>query len=103
MTCLACTWREVHTRAFPTGTLIATDDLPCMQVLTTAPSPLTSPFPQLRERLQKALERSLMTAAERNDVATFLSVMQDALAFELPEHLLLAAQERATAVAEQAR
>jgi hypothetical protein len=44
-----------------------------------------------------------MTAAERNDVATFLSVMQDALAFELPEHLLLAAQERATAVAEQAR
>jgi len=59
------------------------------------------PFPQLRERLQKALERSLMTAAERNDVATFLSVMQDALAFELPEHLLLAAQERATAVAEQ--
>ena len=75
-----------------------------MQVLTTAPSPLTSPFPpQLRERLLKALERSLMTAAERNDVATFLSVMQDALAFELPEHLLLAAQERATAVAEQAR
>ena len=60
------------------------------------------PFPQLRDRLQKAIERALMTAAERNDATTFTSVMQDAKALELPAQLLLAAQERATAVAEQA-
>jgi hypothetical protein len=38
------------TLGYGDSTLIDTDDLPCIQVLTTAPSPLTSPFPQSRPR-----------------------------------------------------
>ena len=62
---------------------------------------LLAGFSQLRERLQKAAERVLMTAAERNDSTIFERAMREASSLALSQSLLDSAQRRAQAVREQ--
>ena len=47
-------------------------------------------FPALRDKLQKAVERVLMTAAERNDATVFDRAHQEAAALELPAQVTAA-------------
>ena len=58
-------------------------------------------FTTLMERLQKAAERVLMTAAERNDAKIFERAMKEAVALSLSVELQATAERRAVAVREQ--
>ena len=60
-------------------------------------------FPQLIDRLQKAAERVLMTAAERNDQKVFDIAMKEAIGLGLPSTVTDLASARAVAVREQAQ
>jgi len=61
-----------------------------------------SAFPGLREKLQRAAERVLMTAAERNDPTIFERAKREAEALELSSQVLAAATARSCEVRKQA-
>ena len=64
---------------------------------------LLSGFPSLLERLQKAAERVLMTAVERNDTSAYERALSEARKLDVQQKIIDDAEQRSNAVREQAR